>query len=117
MKLYQRWQVFQYDKDTTLLIAIKQQSFIYKGHNKIIGFGSSDIEEWYWDSYTFDPYNVCAEIVDIRLKNGERIILSNGIGPVAEFFRENWKELGMPKGKRSSESFVSYMKEIESQQS
>lgn len=107
-----RWLLFKYSETVSLSIDVKRQTFIYKQDSKIIEFCSGDIDNWYSAEYKADPYNVCAEIVEIKLKTGERIIVSNGIGPVVDFFREKWKELGMPEGKRSSKALISYVKEM-----
>lgn len=114
--MHYRWLLFKYSKVVSLSIDVKRQTFIYKKNDKVIEFGSCDINNWYSAEYKFDLYNVCAKIAEIRLKNGQKIIISNGIGPVVDFFLGNWKELGMPKGKKSSQSFHSYLKEIEIQQ-
>ena len=110
--LRNRWLLFKYEEDTTLSINIKQRSLIYKHNDRIVGFSINDIVEWYWNKCKIDSYITYAEIVEIRLKNGEKIVVSNGIGPVLNFFRYNWKELGMPEGKQSTRSLRSYMKEI-----
>lgn len=107
-----RWLLFKYSEVVTLSIDVKRQTFIYKQNDKVIEFGSSDINNWYSAEYKFDLYNVCAEIAEIRLKNGQKIIVSNGIGPVVDFFLGNWKELGMPKGERSNQSLRSYIMEL-----
>lgn len=107
-----RWLLFKYSKVVSLSIDVKRQTFIYKQNDKVIEFSSGDIENWYSAKYKADPYDVLVEIVEIKLKTGERIIVSNGIGPVVDVFRAKWKELGMPKGERSSQPLVSYMKVI-----
>ena len=111
--LHNRWLLFKYEEDTTLSIDIEQRDIIYKHNDRAIGFSLNDIVEWYWNEYKIDLYGTYAEIIEIRLKNGEKIIVSNGIGSVLDFFRENWKELGLPKGKQSFCSLSSYMKEME----
>ena len=113
INLYQRWLLFKIAESTTLSINAEQRTFIYKHNDTVVNFTSNDIEKWYWHTYHLDPVLcVLAEIVEIRLKNGEKIIVSNGIGPVSDFFRENWKELGMSQGLKTSRSLCSYMKEI-----
>ena len=113
INLYQRWLLFKIEGSTTLSINVEQKTFIYKHKNIVLAFNSNDIEKWYWHAYHFDPVNcVLAEIVEIRLKNGNKVIISNGIGSVLDFFRENWKELGLPEGKHSGRLLSSYMKEI-----
>ena len=94
--LHNRWLLFKYEEDTTLSIDIEQRDIIYKHNDRAIGFSLNDIVEWYWNEYKIDLYGTYAEIIEIRLKNGEKIIVSNGIGPILYFFLDNWKELGMP---------------------
>ncbi len=110
--LRNRWLLFKYEEDTTLSINIKQRSLIYKHNDRIVGFSINDIVEWYWNKYHIDVRHTYAEIVEMRLKNGEVIVVSNGIGPVLNFFLENWKDLGMPEEKQRLHSLRSYMKEI-----
>ena len=106
--------MFKIEESTTLSINAEQRTFIYKHNDTVVNFTSNDIDKWYWHTYHLDPVLcVLAEIVEIRLKNGKKVIVSNGIGSVWDFFRENWKELGMPEGKRSTRSLHSYMKEME----
>lgn len=113
INLYQRWQLFKIEESTSLSIDVKQRTYIYKHNDIVIDFVSNDIEKWYWHIYHLDPVNtVLAEMVEIRLKSGKKIIVSNAIGPVLDFFRENWKELGIPKGTKTSRSLRSYIKEI-----
>ena len=110
--LHNRWLLFKYEEDTTLSIDVEQRNLIYKHNDRVIGFSLNDIIEWYWNEYKIDPYDTYAKIVEIRLKNGQKIIVSNGIGPVVDFFLGNWKELGMPKGERSNQSLRSYIMEL-----
>ncbi len=114
--LRHRWLLFKYSEKVALFIDTKQRVFMYKHSDNVIRFNSDDIDTWYWERYSFwaclPLTNTCAEIVEIRLKNGETIIVSNGIGHVLYFFLENWKELGLPEGQNSSKSLSSYVKEI-----
>lgn len=113
IKLCQRWHLFKMEESTVLSINVEQKTFIYKHNDIAVNFNSNEIKLWQWQIYRFDPNNsILAEIVEIKLKNGQKIILSNGIGNVLDFLRDNWKELGLPEGKRSYSSLRSYMKEI-----
>ena len=114
INLYLRWRLFKIEESASLSINGEHKAFTYKHNDIVVDFNPNDIENWYWHIYHLDPVNCAlAEIVEIRLKNGKKVIVSNGIGPVWDFFRENWKEFGMPEGKRSTRSLLSYMKEME----
>lgn len=113
INLYQRWLLFKIEESTTLSINAEQRTFTYKHNDTIVNFTSDDIEKWSWYIYHLDIVNnVLAEIVEIKLKNGETIIVSNGIGSILNFFCENWKELGMPEGKQSYRLLHSYIMEL-----
>lgn len=111
-----RWLLYRHSEAIALSIDVKRQILTYTQNHKITEFSFVDIERWYGTEYKFDRWNVCAEILEIRLRTGQKIIVSNGIGPVVDFFRENWKELGIPKGERSTKSLRFYVKEIKKQQ-
>lgn len=113
LNLYLRWQLFKYSENSSITIDVEKHTFSYKDCGKVINFSSSDIEKWYGNIYKFDPYTTNAEIIDIRLKSGENIIVSNGLGHVLDFLLENRKELGLPACGRNSKSLHSYVKEIE----
>ena len=115
--LKERKRLFKYNENTSLLIDTKLQTFTYKQRDKIFRFNASDVSSWSWRGYGPPPPNSTdVEIIDIRMKNGEKIIISSGIGNVLDLFRENWKELGLPQGQISTNSLRTYMKEIEKQQ-
>ena len=109
--------MFKYNEDTSLLIDTKLQTFTYKQRDKIFRFNASDVSSWSWRGYGPPPPNITyVEIIEIKLRNGEKVIISTGIGKVLDLFRENWRELGLPKGQISTNSLRTYMKEIEKQQ-
>ncbi len=96
VSLYYRWWLFKYNDSTTLEINLKQRLFTYKHDDDIVSFSSDDIKEWYWrvDDSTY-PYScVVVEIVDVRLQNGEKVIISSGIGDVLDLFCESLKADG-----------------------
>lgn len=118
VSLYYRWWLFRYSESTTLTIDFGQRLFTYKHDDDVVFFSSNDVKEWYWrkkDS-TYPYSTVVVEIIDIRLQNGEKIIISSGIGDVLDFLRTKREKLGLPKGKESFKSLRSYMKEIKAQQ-
>lgn len=110
--LYNRWLLFKYEEDTTLSLDVDKRSLIYRHNDRAICFSLNDIVDWYWNEYKIDPCGTYAEIVEIRLKNEEKIVVSNGIGAILNLFLDNWKELRIPKGKQSLRSLNSYMKEM-----
>lgn len=117
--LYYRWIIFQYNKNTTLIVDVEQKHFTYQHNDKIISFVSDDIEKWSW--HNFEAWNVnFVKIVRIKLKNGEKINISSGIGDVEEFLQENQEQLSLPKGKyRYGDDFNSlraYIESIQKQQ-
>ena len=108
-----RKQIFQLEENTTLTIDTLQKEFSYTHENSNITFKSEDVDKWYWREYgTIDILTTFVEIVEIRLTNGKKIIISNAIGDVREFFCQNWKELELPKGQKMLKSESSYMKEV-----
>lgn len=107
-----RKQIFQLEENTTLTIDTLQKEFSYTHENRNITFKSEDVDKWYWREYDCYIHTTFVEIVEIRLKNGKKIIISNGIGNVRWFFCDNWKELELPKGQEMLKSGSSYMKEV-----
>ena len=104
--------IFRLEENTTLTIDTLQKEFSYTHENRNITFKSEDVDKWYWREYDFYMQATFVEIVEIRLKNGKKIIISNGIGNVRWFFCDNWKELELPKGQKMLKSGSSYMKEV-----
>ena len=105
--------IFRLEENTTLTIDTLQKEFSYTHENSNITFKSEDVDKWYWREYgTIDILTTFVEIVEIRLTNGKKIIISNAIGDVREFFCQNWKELELPKGQKMLKSESSYMKEV-----
>lgn len=110
---YYRWRLFKYNETTSLLINISQKNFKYKHNDIVVTFNSCEVEKWSWCEYKNDPYNTIVEVIDIELKNGEKVILSSGIGKnVLLFFFCNWEKLCLPKGEKRCKSLHTYMKEI-----
>lgn len=110
--LYHRWRLFKYNESTTLSISVAQREFIYKHDDNVVCFTSNDVEQWYWREYTMRTGYPYVEIIDVQLRNGDRVIISSGIGNVLNFFRDKWKDLGLPKGQKSAEPLIVYMKEL-----
>ena len=105
--------MFRLEENTTLTIDTLQKEFSYTHENSNITFKSEDVDKWYWREYgTIDILTTFVEIVEIRLTNGKKIIISNAIGDVREFFCQNWKELELRKGQKMLKSESSYMKEV-----
>lgn len=87
--MYSRWLLFKYEEDTTLSLDVDKRSLIYGHNDRVICFSLNDIVDWYWNEYKIDPWGTYTEIVEIRLKNEEKIVVSNGIGPILNLFLDN----------------------------
>ena len=114
--LYYKWLLFKYDKTTSLSIDFENRLFIYSHDNKVISFTSSDIERWSWNEY--GPFLfLCKfiQIIELRLKDGTIITLSNGIdNHIIGFFMENREVLSLPYGEQAyGYDLQSYIEKIE----
>ena len=113
---YYRWLLFEYCKNITLSIDTDYNIFTYaKGDRKYI-FSSSDIKEWW--NYRAGPYlSTFINIIEIRLKTGERVIISCGLKDAVEFINDHYRDLDFPEEKNIGKSmkyksFKEYIKEI-----
>ena len=94
--IYYRWLMLKYDKDSIFTIDTAQQLFSYVRKEKAITFTPNDIDKWW--RYKSDPgLAEFLRIIEIRLKNGEHIIISSGIEEAADLLYYHSEELGFPK--------------------
>lgn len=113
--LYYRWLLFKYNKNVTFSINLSQGVYVYQRGNQIISFYSKDIEHWW--RYECGPIaHTFVEIIEIRLKTGDKIILSNELGKVVHFIYDN-NNLDFPKESflstyTRSKSFHAFIEEI-----
>lgn len=101
--LYYRKQMFQYNKDTTFTIDSENGIFTYRHGDEVISFKSSEVEKWQWNYY-YGPFTIWnggfVEIVVFRLKDGQKITISSGIGTydLIHYLLPNYRVLGLPEG-------------------
>lgn len=96
--MYYRWKLFEYNKYSSLSINLGSREFTYIHRDKVHTFDSADIEEWVWHVYgtTLTDY---IQIITLRLKNGEEIFITSGIGDVEKlryFMCRNRVKLCLP---------------------
>ena len=115
--IYYRWLMLQYDKDTTISIDTSQQIFIYTNKEKTITFTPSDIDKW-WRFKSGPGLAEFVKIIEIKLKNGEHIVISSGLEDAVYLIYYHSKELGFPEeylldGQYARyQSFKEYIREI-----
>lgn len=115
---YYRWKLFKYNEETTLSIDAEHHIFTSMHKDKVITFSSSDIEKWW--RYECGPYmSTFVKIIELRLKDGKKVIIATGLDEAIDFIYDNCIELGMPEEYRAADqyaryqSFMDYIKEIE----
>lgn len=114
--LYYRWLSFRFNKATELSIDTEHYIFSYKHKEKLITFHSNDVEKWW--TYEFGPFcTPFVEIVEIRLRNGENVIISSGLKDAVSFICYNSDNLGLPEQYPISthekyKSFMAYIEDI-----
>lgn len=114
--LYYRWLSFRFNKTTELSIDTEHLIFSYKHKEKLITFHSNDVEKWW--TYEFGPFcTPFVEIVEIRLRNGEKVIISSGLKDAVSFICSNSNHLGLPEQYLMSthekyKSFLEYIEDI-----
>ena len=114
--LYYRWLSLKFNKTTELAIDTEHYIFSYKHKEKLITFQSSDVEKWW--TYEFGPFPTpFVEILEIRLKNGEKVIISSGLKDAVSFICSNSNHLGLPEQYLMSthekyKSFLEYIEDI-----
>ena len=116
ISLYYRWLSFKFNSSTKLSIDTEHYIFSYKHKEKLITFHSNDVEKWW--TYEYGPFcTPFVEIVEIRLKNGEKVIISSGLKDAVSFICYNSDNLGLPeqhhmKTHEKYKSFLAYIDEI-----
>ena len=114
--LHYRWLLFKYNKTTTLSIDTDKKIFTYKHGDNVITFNSSDVGNWW--KYERGPVgSPFVEIIEIQLKNGEKVIISSGLKGAVYFLCDNSTELGLPEQHlmdtyEKSKSFQSFIDKI-----
>jgi hypothetical protein len=96
--LYCRWKLFEYNKYSSLSINLGSGKFTYIHKDKVHTFDSIDIEEWMYHMYgtTLTDYVL---IITLRLKTGEEIFISSGIGDIEKLrylMYQNRAKLALP---------------------
>lgn len=96
--LYCRWKLFEYNKYSSLSINLESGKFTYIHKDKVHTFDSIDIEEWMYHMYgtTLTDYVL---IITLRLKTGEEIFISSGIGDIEKLrylMYQNRAKLALP---------------------
>ena len=115
--IYYRWLMLQHDMDTTLSIDTAQQIFIYTRKEKSITFTPMDIDKW-WRYDNGPGLADFVKIIEIKLKNGEHIVLSTGLEDAVNLIYYHSGELGFPEeyladGQHARyQSFKNYIEEL-----
>ena len=116
--IHYRWLMLKYDKDTTFTIDTTQQVFSYVRKGKAISFTPNDIDKW-WRFKSGPGMAEFIRIIEIKLKNGEHIVISTGIGDAVHFIYYHSDELGLPKEYLADgqyeryKSFKAYIEQLE----
>lgn len=116
--IYYRWLMLKYDKKSALIIDTTCYVFTYMNKEKTISFSPCDIDQWWM--YECGPvFAKYVEILEIKLKNGEHIVISTGIGNAVRFIYYHSEELGFPKEYLADgqyeryKSFRAYIEQLE----
>ena len=96
--MYYRWKLFEYNKHSSLSINLASGKYTYIHRDKVHTFDSIDVEEWMYHVYgtTLTDY---VQIITLRLKNGEEIFITSGIGDIEKlsyFMNKNRAKLSLP---------------------
>ena len=115
--IYYRWLMLKYDKDTTFTIDASQQIFTYVRGGKTLHFTPNDIDKW-WRYKTGPGLAEFIKIIEIKLKNGEEIVISSGLEDAAYLIYYHSEELGLPKENNimtheKYKSFKAYIEDLE----
>ncbi len=116
ISLYYRWLSFKSNSGTQLLIDTEHNIFSYKHKELLITFHSNDVEKWW--TYEYGPFcTPFIEIVEIRLKNGEKVVISSVLKNATSFICYNSDCLGLPEQypmgtDEKYKSFLVYIEEI-----
>lgn len=115
-RIYYRWVMFMYNKDTEFAIDSENGVFTYKHGRQEISFTSKVVEKWIFQQYSPAGLTTFAEIIEFHLKDGEKITISSGVGKDLELYYElvyNHMDLGLPEGEHESEYDISkYIEDI-----
>ena len=115
--MYLRWKLFNYNKHSSLSINLANGKFIYIHRDKVYAFDSIDIEDWQYHMYGTTLTNYIL-IITLRLKNGEEIFITSGIGDI-EYLRyimlQNRVNLSLPEEELgySLKYLYEYIKDIQ----
>ncbi len=116
--LYYRWLMFKNSRHTILVIDTILQTYTYTHNEETITFSPADIDKWW--KYDCGPgLSKDVGVLEFRLKNEKKIVISSGLGNAVDFIYYHRKELGLPEEYRADgqyarfQSFKEYIKEIE----
>lgn len=106
---YYRWKLFKYNAETLLSIETERNIFAYQHKEHVITFCPSDIEKWW--KYECGPYmSTFVKIIELRLRDGKKVIISSGLDSAIDFIYDHSKELGFPEESPDSthEKFLAF---------